>query len=198
MRVAEANHYHQWALLLFGRTDKLPIDSIQHQLGATEHLEVLVPIDVAPREVDEAIASLAMNRRASEVHRRVTSRDDSDFEFPARAHRVAWDKIVWFLPDLDPDADVVERMAVRIAERPSRKIEAVDHNSHTFSLPPPASCDVVRGDLPDTVDAFADWIFERAAHFGLELVAPDVNMILGYLETIAEGRIDEYSQYRDT
>ena len=79
-----------------------------------------------------------MNRRAFEVHRRVTSCDDSDIEFPARSHRVARDEIVWLLPDLNPDADVVQRMAVRITERPSREIEAVDHNSHTFSLPPPA------------------------------------------------------------
>ena len=137
--VAESNDAHQWTLLLFGRSDKLPIDSIQHQLGATEHLEALVVIHVAPSQVEEAIASLAMNRRASEFHRSVTSCDDSDIEFPARGHRVAWDEMVWFLPDLNPDADVVERMAVRVTEPPSWKIEAVDHNSHTFSLPPPAS-----------------------------------------------------------
>ena len=136
MRVAEANDAYQWALQLFGRGDKLPIDSIQHQLGAAEHLEVLVFIHVAPSQVDEAIASLAVNRRASEVHRRVTSCDDSDIELPARARCVAWDEIVWFLPDLHADADVVELMAGRINERPSREIEAVDHNSHTVSLAP--------------------------------------------------------------
>ena len=69
LRVPEANDGHQWAPLLFGRSDELPIDSIQHQLGATEHQEVLVIIHVAPSQVEEAITSLAMNRRAPEIHR---------------------------------------------------------------------------------------------------------------------------------
>ena len=49
--VSKANGAHQWALLLFGRCDKFPIDSIQHQLGATEHLEALVLVHVAPSQV---------------------------------------------------------------------------------------------------------------------------------------------------
>ena len=89
-----------------------------------------------------------MNRRAPEVHRRVTSCDDTDIEFPARTRRVTWDQIVWFLADLNPDADVVEPIAVRITERPSGEIETVDHNSHTFSLAPLANrsdCSCVHG-----------------------------------------------------
>ena len=134
-RVTEANHTHQWTLLLFGRSHKAPIDSIQHQLGATKHLEASVVLQIAPRQVEEAIASLAVNCRASEVHRRVASCDDSDIEFPACGHRVAWDEIVWFLPNLNPDANVVERMAIRITERTSWKINTVDHNLHLITLP---------------------------------------------------------------
>ena len=115
MRVTETNDAEQWALLLFGRGDKLPINAIQHQLRATKHFEATVFIHVAPRQVDEAIATLAMNRRTSEVHRPVISGDDSNIKFPLCCDRVAWDEVVWFLPDLNPDADVVERMAMRIA-----------------------------------------------------------------------------------
>ena len=138
-RIAEANDAHQWALLLFGRSDKLLIDAIQHQLGPTEHPEVLVVIHGAPSQVEEAIASLAVNRRASEVHRRITSCDDSNIELPPRGPRVASDEIVWVVPDLNPDADVVQRTAVRITERPSREIEAVDDKPHTSVSHRPAA-----------------------------------------------------------
>jgi len=72
--VAKANDAHQWALLLLGRSDKLPIDSIQHQLGATEHLEALVGIHVAPSQVQEAIASLAMDRQPKPDHSTVIAK----------------------------------------------------------------------------------------------------------------------------
>ena len=82
---------------------------------------------------------------AFEVHRRVTSCDDANIELPARAHRVASDEIVWFLPELNPDADVVEWMAVRITERPSREVEAVDHHSHTSVSRRPAAVPTANG-----------------------------------------------------
>ena len=122
-------------MLLLGCSHKLWIDSIEHQLGATEHLEALVFIQIAPRQVEEAIASLAMHCGPPEIHCRVTSCDDSDIEFPVGDHRITWDKIVWFLPNLNPDADIVERMAIRITERASWEVEAVDHNLHPVTLP---------------------------------------------------------------
>ena len=42
---------------------------------------------------------------------------------------------MWFLPDLDADVNTFEGIAVGIAERPARKIEPFDDNSHGLSLP---------------------------------------------------------------
>lgn len=131
VRVTKTNGAHQRALVLFGRADKLPVNAIQHPLGSTKHDETIVVIHVAPSQVEEAIATFAMNHRTPEVHRCISSEDDSNIKFPAGGDRVAGDEVEWFLPDMNPDADVVERMAMRIAEGPSRKISAFDHNSHT-------------------------------------------------------------------
>ena len=126
----------KWALLPLGAGDKLAIDSIEHQLRATEHLEVRVVVQVAPRQVHEAVAPLAMNRGAFEVNFRVRSRDDSHGKFPSRARRIARDELEWLSADLHPDVDVAEWTTFRVAKDPTRKIEAIDHNSHTGSLAP--------------------------------------------------------------
>jgi len=133
--IGEPDRADQWALLLFSRGDEFGIDSIQHQLGPTEHLEGPVVVDVAPRQIKEPIATLAVNCRTPEVQRGVRSGHDADVEVPSGSSGITGDEVVWFLPDLDADVNTFEGIAVGIAERPARKIEPFDDNSHGLSLP---------------------------------------------------------------
>ena len=64
------------------RLDERWLDSIQHQLGSPEHLEAAVWTNVTPREVDEAVASLALHRRPAEVE--TVLADDLDVYVPGR------------------------------------------------------------------------------------------------------------------
>jgi hypothetical protein len=120
--------------VVFGLADECLVNSIEHQLGAADPLEVPYAVDVAPCEVQEAIAALAVDWRTAEVQRPVGCGDDADVELPASAGRVAGDQLAWFSSDLDTDMDVVEAIAVGTAERPTRKIEPLDDNSHAVSV----------------------------------------------------------------
>jgi hypothetical protein len=117
--------------MLFGLADKLLINPIEHQLGAAEHIELPHAVHVAPCEVQEAIAALAVNWWTSEVQRPVRSGHNADVELPSSADRVAGDQLAWFSSDLDTDVHAVEATAVGPAERPTRKIEPLDDNPHT-------------------------------------------------------------------
>jgi hypothetical protein len=64
------------------RLDELWLDSIEHQLGSPEHLEAAIWADITPREVDEAVASLALHHRPAEVE--IVPADDLDVYVPAR------------------------------------------------------------------------------------------------------------------
>jgi hypothetical protein len=114
--IGEPHRVDQWALLPFSHANESWIDLIEHQLGATEHLEAPLVVDVAPREVQEAIAALAVNCRTPEVRRAIRSGHNADVELPSGSGHVAGDKVVWFVSDLDTDMDVVEWSAVGIAE----------------------------------------------------------------------------------
>ena len=120
--------------MLFSHANESWIDVIEHQLGATEHLEAPFVVDVAPREVQEAIAAFAVNCRTPEVQRAIRSGHNADVEVPSGFGHVAGDEVVWFASDLDTDMDVFECSAVRIAEPPARRIESLDDNSHGPSL----------------------------------------------------------------
>src|SRR6185295_15527159 len=50
-----------------GRRDERRVDAVEHQLGAAEHLELAIRVDLAPREVQEAVAALAVHRGPAEV-----------------------------------------------------------------------------------------------------------------------------------
>jgi hypothetical protein len=65
--IGESYRADQSALVLFSLANKFRINSIEHQLGAAKHLEVPVGVDVAPCEVQKAIAAFAVNWRALEV-----------------------------------------------------------------------------------------------------------------------------------
>src|ERR671911_704330 len=117
--VGEPYRADQWTLLLFSHRNEFWFDLIEHQLGATEHLEAPFVIDVAPCEVQEAIAALAVNCRTPEVRRAIRSGHNADVELPSGSGHVAGDKVVWVVSDLDTDMDVVEWSAVRIAEPPA-------------------------------------------------------------------------------
>src|SRR5918994_2521142 len=69
----------------------------------------------------------------------VGSGHNADVELPSSARRVAGDQLVWFSADLDTDMDVVEGVAVGIAELPPRKIEPLDEDSHALSLARPVA-----------------------------------------------------------
>jgi hypothetical protein len=137
--IGEPHRADQWALLPFSHANESWIDLIEHQLGATEHLEAPLVVDVAPREVQEAIAALAVNYRTPEVRRAIRSGHNADVELPSGSGHVAGDKVVGFVSDLDTDMDVVEWSAVGIAEPPAREIESLDDNSHSLSFPRPPS-----------------------------------------------------------
>src|SRR5215207_11444270 len=69
------------ALALEGGVDQPGVDAIEHELGAPEHLERPVGTDVSPRQVHEAVASLALYRGPAEVER-IVAPDDLDVDVP--------------------------------------------------------------------------------------------------------------------
>ena len=67
--IGQLHRGHQGHLALIRLTHESRVDPVQHQLGPTEHLERAVVADVTPREVEEPLAPLAVDRRATEVER---------------------------------------------------------------------------------------------------------------------------------
>ena len=63
MWIGQAHRADQRAAVPFSFAYESWIDSIEHQLGATEHLEVPEVVDVAPREIQETVAALPVNCR---------------------------------------------------------------------------------------------------------------------------------------
>src|SRR5699024_160827 len=77
----------------------------EHQLRATEHRE-RPRAALAPRQVDEALSSTSLDRRAAEVDA-VFALDHVDVHLPAGALRVGTDQLGRVTPQLQPDVDVV-------------------------------------------------------------------------------------------
>jgi hypothetical protein len=94
-------------------------------------------IDVSPRQIQETVTALAVNCRTPEVQRPVRRGHDADVEVPSSPGSVAGNEVTRLPSNLDTDTDVVERVAVGITEPPARKIEPLDDNPHTLSLPRP-------------------------------------------------------------
>ncbi len=110
------------------------IDSIEHQLGSTEHLEVVVWADLPPRQVDESVTAFALNRRAAKIELAV-SLDHIEVEFPARFVRISEDELGRNTTELDSDVNVAHRRSVGSAEHAAGKVGADDGDSHDLQYP---------------------------------------------------------------
>ena len=80
--------------------------------------------DVAPREVEESLPSLAVHRRPADVRT-----DGADVDLPARPVSVASHQSGRLLADLDRDVHVAQQHAVR-HELGARQIVSLDDDSH--------------------------------------------------------------------
>jgi hypothetical protein len=119
------------------RLDELWLDSIEHQLGSPEHLEAAVWADVAPREVDEAIAALALHRRPAEVD--IVLADDLDVYVPGRLRLISSYQVSSVATYMDPYVHVLHQRFVRTAERSAGQIGACDPHSHAPIMPEPTT-----------------------------------------------------------
>lgn len=81
-------------------------DTSKHQLGPPEHLEGVVSADVAPGEIDESVASLALDGRSAEVEKAADPGDD-DVDLPQRIGYVGSEQLRWIALQLNSDMDVV-------------------------------------------------------------------------------------------
>ena len=95
---------------------------------ARRNMAKIVCTDVAPREVEESFASLAMYGRAAQVHATVRN-DGAHLHFPACAVGVASHQPDGVVADLDRDMNVVQHHAVG-HELGARKIVSLDDYSH--------------------------------------------------------------------
>jgi hypothetical protein len=119
------------------RRDELWLDSIEHQLGSPEHLEAAVWANVTPREVDEAVASLALHCRPTEVE--IVRPDDLDVYVPRRLGLICSDEVSSFATYLHPYVHVLHQRPIRTAERSPRQIGASDRHSHAPIMPEPTT-----------------------------------------------------------
>ncbi len=81
------------------------IDSVEHQLGSTEHLEPTNGVDLAPRQIDEPIAAPALHDRATKVEFPVVF-DHIDVEIPTSLSAVSPYEVDGFTSELDTNVDV--------------------------------------------------------------------------------------------
>src|SRR4051794_4204844 len=72
------------------RVEHALVDVGEHQLRPAEHRERAVNGDVAPREVEEPLAALAVHGRSADVNAVV---DHRDVELPARVAEVGTDQL---------------------------------------------------------------------------------------------------------
>jgi hypothetical protein len=100
---------------LHGRLDDPWLDSVEHQLCSSEHLELIACTDIAPGEVDESVAALALHGEASEVEDSLLL-NDLDINLPARLGLICPDQLGRVAPDLNPDAVSVPASSMQIAE----------------------------------------------------------------------------------
>ena len=113
-----------------GRLDDPWLDSVEHQLCSSEHLELIAWTDIAPGEVDESVAALALHGEASEVEDSLLL-NDLDINLPARLGLICPDQLGRVAPDLNPDVNVLHRRTVGTTEHATRRVEPGDHQSHT-------------------------------------------------------------------
>lgn len=119
---------------LHRRLHERALDPIEHELGPPEHLELVVWKDVAPREVDESIADLALHCGSTEVEEPILP-NDIDVGLPDRLGHVRSDQLRSVAPDLDADVDVVHGGTVRTTEHEARQVDAGDHTPHPTMMP---------------------------------------------------------------
>ena len=65
------------------------IDAVEHELGSPEHVKGAGVIDIAPREVNEAVAQSSLDRPSAEVELSARVDQGVDVEFPARLDGIA-------------------------------------------------------------------------------------------------------------
>ena len=104
------------------RLEELTLDPIEHQLGPPEHLEAAIRADVTPREVDEAVASLAVHCGSAEVD--IDIADDLDVDFPVRLGLVSSDEMRSVATHLHTNMHVLHQRPIRSPEPSARQVGA--------------------------------------------------------------------------
>lgn len=115
----------------FGRYQRFDIG--EHQLGAPEHRECTVVVDVSPGQVDESFSAAALNCWPSEVVARVAF-ENLDFRLPNRGLTVAGNQLNRVSAPLDADVDVVARAAIEVPG-PAREIVSTNLEQHAAMMP---------------------------------------------------------------
>jgi len=124
------------AVCLRRRLDEIGRHSIEHQLGSSEHLELTVCADVAPCEVDESLASLALYGGSAKIVHGVASHD-LDVDLPTRLELIGSEQLTRVAPHLDPDMHVLHDGAIGSAEHAPRQVDAGNRDAHTPMMPAP-------------------------------------------------------------
>jgi len=124
VRAGEIDGRHQRLIPTECLADERRIDVGEHQLGSSEHGECAVVAPVDPCEIQESLATPAMNRWAAEVVCAV-DRSDADVDTPLGLGCVGSDEIVRLLANLHAHVHVVDRYA-GVAEMSTGKTMAVD------------------------------------------------------------------------
>jgi len=83
------------------------VDDCEHQLGPAERRETASSDTLAPGQVEEAVAELALHPRPAKVQAAVASRHDVHIEIPTRFGRVAPHEADDLALVLHSDVDVV-------------------------------------------------------------------------------------------
>ena len=109
--VGKVNGGHEASAWVVGRLDGLVPDGVEHELCPTEHGERVVLAEVAPREIHEPLASLALDRRPSEIEMAVAFHD-LDVHEPTAGGGITGHEIDRLAADLNADMHVVARLAI--------------------------------------------------------------------------------------
>jgi hypothetical protein len=116
-----------------GSLDQSRIYAVQHQFGAAKHRKRTGGAEVAPRQIQETLASLTVHRGALEVDGPIVLSRMLHLEHPAGGWSVAGHQLLGCRADLHTDVHLIEWLAIR-KERTTGQIASDDDYLHGASL----------------------------------------------------------------